>query len=297
MAYLEPLYLNEKMVLNAAAYLFKGVSTESEEKINKSANSKANAQIGISFLQGLLGKAELGIEGGSANANEVKTVKRYTLGGLHMTVVDELQELKEIQEGSGTKFETGQYVKVKAVLQPIDIFQLVETLQTSTPLIIQILKHFGIKFGIQKKSLEEFLKYEKPIMQIIETIEQDYLKSKQLEMLLCHPKTGIEFGVVDLDVTDYDPKEIKAKLTDGEFTVIGKVTKRVEEGNSLSLVQRTFLSYVMNALDKLMAVSNNMDSFENYRNSIDSARPMVEKFCRLSIDGPAYRMVAMSVSS
>lgn len=64
MAYLEPLYLNEKMVLNAAAYLFKGVSTESEEKTNSSANSKANAKIGFSFLQGLLGKAELGIEGG-----------------------------------------------------------------------------------------------------------------------------------------------------------------------------------------------------------------------------------------
>lgn len=297
MAYLEPLYLNEKMVLNAAAYLFKGVSTESEEKTNRSANSKANAKIGFSFLQGLLGKAELGIEGGGSSANEVKTVKRYTLGGLHMTVVDELEEIKEIQDGSGTDFEAGQYVKVKAILQPIDIFQLVETLQTSAPLIIQILKHFGVKFGIDKKSLEEFLKYEKPITQIIEAIEQDYLKSKQLEMLLCHPKTGIAFGVVDLDVTDHDPKEIKAKLTDGEFTVIGKVTKRVEEGNSLSLVQRTFLSYVMSVLDKLMAVSNDMGSFENYRNSIDSAKPMVEKFCRLSIEGPAYRMAAMSVSA
>lgn len=297
MAYLEPLYLNEKMVLNAAAYLFKGVSTESEEKTNRSANSKANAKIGFSFLQGLLGKAELGVEGGGSSANEVKTVKRYTLGGLHMTVVDELKEIKELQDGSGANFEAGQYIKTKAILQPIDIFQLVETLQTSAPLIIQILKHFGVNLGINKKSLEEFLKYEKPLIQIIEAIEQDYLKSKQLEMLLCHPKTAVAFGVVDLDVTDYDPKEIKAKLTDGEFTVIGKVIKRVEEGDSLSLVQRTFLSYVMSVLDKLMAVSNNLGSFESYRNSIDLAKPMVEKFCRLSIDGPAYRMTAMSVSA
>lgn len=295
MAYLEPLYLNEKMVLNAAAYLFKGVNAESEEKTNTSANSKANVKIGISFLQGLLGKAELGVEGASFSANEVKTVKRYTLGGLHMTVVDELEENKEIQDTSGTELEAGQYTKVRATLQPVDIFQLVETLQTSAPLIIQILKHFGVKFGIEKKSLEEFLKYEKPITQIIEAIEQDYLKSKQLEMLLCHPKTGVAFGVIDLDVTDYDPKEIKAKLTDGEFTIIGKVTKRVAEGESLSLVQRTFLSYVMSVLDKLMAISNDMGSFDNYRNSIDSVKPMVEKFCRLAIDGPAYRMTAMSV--
>jgi len=148
---------------------------------------------------------------------------------------------------------------------------------------------------MEKKSLEEFLKYEKPITQIIDAIALDYLKSKQLEMLLCNPQTGIAFGVVDLDVTDYDPKEVQAKLTDGEFTVIGKVIKRVEEGESLSLVQRTFLSYIMGALDKLMAVTNDIGRFENYRNSIDSAKPMIEKFCRLSIDGPAYRMTAMSV--
>ncbi|AFN56944.1 hypothetical protein FBY51_0736 [Zymomonas mobilis] len=292
MAYLEPLYLNEKMVLNAAAYLFKGISTESEEKTNDSANRKANAKIGVSFLQGLLGKAELGIKGERSRANEVKTVKRCTLGGLHMAVVDELKETKEIQDS----FEAGQFIEVKAILQPIDIFQLVETLLTSAPLIIQILKNFGEKFGIEKSSLEKFLEYEKPVTQIIEAIEQDYLKSKQLEMLLFSSKTGIAFGVVDLDVTDYDPKEVTAKLTDGEFTIIGKVTKRVEEGASLSLVQRTFLSYVMSVLEKLMAISNDIGSFEEYKNSIASVKPMVEEFCRLSIDGPAYRMTAMSVS-
>lgn len=295
MAYLEPLYLNEKMVLNAAAYLFKGISTESEEKSNISANSRANAKIGISFLQGLLGKAELGIEGGSSRANEIKTIKRYTLGGLHMTVIDELEEKGEIKDVENAELETGQYIKSRAVLQPVDIFQLVETIQTSAPLIIQTLKHFGTKFGIDKKSLEESLKYEKPLIQIIEAIEQDYLKSKQLEMLLCDPKTGEAFGVIDLDVTDYDPKEIKAKLTDGEFTIIGKITKRVSDNESLSLVQRTFLSYVMSVLDKLMVITNDIGKLNNYRNSIDSVKPMVEQFCRLSIKGPAYRMIAMSV--
>ncbi len=295
MSYLEPLYLNEKMVLNAAAYLFKGVGSQSEEKNTSSTNSQANAKVGISFLQGLLGKAEFGVDGKSANSSEVTTVKRYTLGGLHMTVVDELEERKDIKSALDANMSKGQYIKTNAILQPVDLFQLVETLQTSTPLIIQALKHFGVKFGIQKKSLEEYLKYEKPLVQLIDAIEQDYLKSKQLEMILCDPKTGIPFGVVDLDVTDYDPKEIKAKLTDGEFTVIGKLTKRIDDGETLSLVQRTFLSYIMDVLDKLMAVTNDIESLNNYRGSIDHAKPFVEQFCRLSINGPAYRMIAMSV--
>lgn len=295
MGYLEPLYLNEKMVLNAAAYLFKGVGSESEEKFSSSKNSQANAKIGISFLQGLLGKAELGVEGESGSANEVTTIKRYTLGGLHMTVVDELEERKDIKDFSGADIEKGQYIKANAILQPVDIFQLVETLQTSAPLIVQGLKHFGVKLGMQKRSLDEFLKYEKPLVQLIDAIEQDYLKSKQLEMLLCDPETGVSFGVVDLDVTDYDPKEIKAKLTDGEFSVIGKLTKRIGDGETLSLVQRTFLSYVMDVLDTLMLVTNDMNKMNNYRASIDAAKPFVERFCRLSINGPAYRMTAMSV--
>ncbi|KQO31002.1 hypothetical protein N5E99_10640 [Pseudomonas chengduensis] len=295
MGYLEPLYLNEKMVLNAAAYLFKGVGSELEERVSSSANSQANAKIGISFLQGLLGKAELGVKGESASASEVTTVKRYTLGGLHMTVVDELENRKDIKDFSNVEMAAGQYIKAKAVLQPVDIFQLVETLQTSAPLIVQGLKHFGVGLGIQKKSLDEFLKYEKPLTQLIDAIEQDYLKSKQLEMLLCSPETGIPFGVVDLDVTDYDPKEIKAKLTDGEFAVFGKLTKRIGGGETLSLVQRTFLSYVMGVLDTLMEVTNDMKGLNEYRHSMDTAKPFVERFCRLSIDGPAYRMTAMSV--
>jgi hypothetical protein len=139
--------------------LFKGVDSESEEKFSSSSNSQANAKIGISFLQGLLGKAELGVEGKSTSANEVTAVKRYTLGGLHMTVVDELEERKDIKDFSSADINKGQYIKTKAILQPVDIFQLVETLQTSAPLIVQTLKHFGVKLGIPKKSLDEFLKY------------------------------------------------------------------------------------------------------------------------------------------
>ncbi len=39
----------------------------------------------------------------------------------------------------------------------------------------------------------------------------------------------IQLGIVDLDVTDYDPSEVRAKLTDGKFRIIGKVTRYVEE--------------------------------------------------------------------
>ena len=114
-------------------------------------------------------------------------------------------------------------------------------------------------------------------------------------MVLCHPITGNPFGVIDLDVTDYDPSEVKAKLTDGSFVVIGKLTKQVSADGQLSLVQRTFLSYIMKVLETLMGVTPDVTALTDYKNGINTAKPLVEKFCRLSINGPAYRMAAMSV--
>ena len=94
-----------------------------------------------------------------------------------MTVIDELNDRKELKEaGADSPIDSGGYIRTKATLQPVDIFQLVETLQTASPLLVQILKNFGIKMGMQKKQLDEFLKYEKSITQLIAAIEQDYLK-------------------------------------------------------------------------------------------------------------------------
>jgi hypothetical protein len=52
--FLEPVYLNEKMVLNCAAYLFEGVSRESESTQEKATEAKGNLQLGLKFLQNLV---------------------------------------------------------------------------------------------------------------------------------------------------------------------------------------------------------------------------------------------------
>lgn len=83
MSYLEPIYVNETMVLNAAAYLFKGFSAETEERESRTTAQNLNAHAGLNFLQGLIGKAGVGAEADRATACETSTVRRYTLGGLH----------------------------------------------------------------------------------------------------------------------------------------------------------------------------------------------------------------------
>jgi hypothetical protein len=56
-------------------------------------------------------------------------------------------------------------------------------------------------------------------------------------MIMVHPEyPDRQLGIVDIDVSDSDPASVKARLTDGKFHVIGKVTKYVDQGQTLSLV-------------------------------------------------------------
>ena len=120
--FLEPVYLNEKMVLNCAAYLWKGVAleTESTEKIEMA--KTGSISLGIPFLKSLLSPLTVGGEVKKGSTEENKFARRYTVGGLHMAVLDELREKKMIQDLSSANLLTadGSYVDIKAVLRPID---------------------------------------------------------------------------------------------------------------------------------------------------------------------------------
>lgn len=57
--YVEPVFLNEKMVLNCVAYVFKGVAMESEVSEGSTAKNKGNLGLGFKFLQDLLSPVQL----------------------------------------------------------------------------------------------------------------------------------------------------------------------------------------------------------------------------------------------
>jgi hypothetical protein len=61
-SFLEPVYLNEKMVLNCAAYLWKGVALETELTAKSEGTKSASSSVGISFLKGLFTPFTIGGE-------------------------------------------------------------------------------------------------------------------------------------------------------------------------------------------------------------------------------------------
>lgn len=296
-SYIEPVYLNEKMVLNCAAYVFKGVAMESEVSEGKTAKNKGTLGIGFKFLQDLLSPISASAEQERERTVATKTARRYTLGGLHMSLIDALIESKHlalyIDIDSASTYTD--YVELNVILKPIDFYSIIEAFKVATPLISQVLQNFGDKINpkvFQKNMKTDLAKYEQLITTILSELENDYLKSGQLEMIMVDPETNRQIGVVDIDVNDLEPLSVKAKLTDGRFKVIGRISRNVNEGESMSLVQRTVLSSALQIIEKFASVS---DALDNYRQGMNAARLITQQICQLSLRGPAIRVMAMSV--
>jgi len=206
-SFLEPVFLNEKMMLNTAAYLFKGITLEEELTTENTSSKKATGSLGFKFLQDLISPVSLAGEIGGANKQSSKSARIYTLGGLHMSVVEELKTKDQLKEVTFSPLRVPQdtFVSLDVILKPVDFYQILEVLELLKPLVVQILNDFGPKLNptfFNKNNTKEIKKYDELVEAIIQALQQDYLNSKQLEMLMLTPETNEVIGIVDIDLTD-----------------------------------------------------------------------------------------------
>ena len=140
--FLEPVYLNEKMVLNCAAYIFKGYSLESETNDTTQTERSRSGKAGFNFLERLV---SIGLEAGSKQSSTIanRSARRYTVGGLHMSLIDELHDrtmLHAIDPDSlGRDLDGTGYVEMSAELRPIDFYALIDTLRMAIPIVEKVL--------------------------------------------------------------------------------------------------------------------------------------------------------------
>ena len=140
--FLEPVYLNEKMVLNCAAYMFKGYSLESETNDTTQIEHNRGGKAGVSFLKQLV---SIGVEAGSKESSTTgnRSARRYTVGGLHMSLLDELHTrdmLHAIDSHSvGANLDGIGYVEMLAELRPVDFYALIDTLRMIIPIVEKVL--------------------------------------------------------------------------------------------------------------------------------------------------------------
>ena len=343
-AFLEPVYLNEKMVLNCAAYVFKGYSLDSEVNDTAQTAQSKGGEAGLRLLGRLI---SIGIEGKSerSSTTENRSARRYTVGGLHMSLIDELHNRRMLHvihpESLGEDLDNGiGYVEMLAELRPIDFYALIDTLRIAIPIAEKILtsivkplydqqrasqpevqplgqnqnsslskKRMGNRSNqAQNKrdtqqSLDKFQlalgeteNYATAIQGLLEHLEKDYRRSKQIEMVMWsvgdNPRP---YGVVDLDLADSEPEELRAKLSGGIYHVVGKVTRNVRTGQSINLLQKSVLFSAMSLLNRVFEVQGETDALKRYRQRLAAVKQNLVHFGLLEVPGPALRVAAMSV--
>lgn len=314
---LEPVYLNEKMLLNCAGYLFDGVETSTN--ISQSNNDQSTKSvtgsggIGTSGVLEWLAKAEGNLEGKlnlqNANNYSKSSTKYLTFGALHMKVLKKLHEDKLIKkfEGFDEDLKQSPYIAIEADLQPVDFFELLQILKMLTPQL-KYLTTFLNKDSTDKKQSSHQNQLNNDIIEIIKNLilelEKNYLESNLLEMLMSI--NGRCIGVIDIDLENNEPNKIKSQLNDGNFIIIGKITKIINDDQNINLLQRNVITPLLSLVERISllveAINSNKEDYEISDSKISEILAfkqrtyfIINSLLDIFIDGPAMRIRAMSI--
>lgn len=322
--FLEPIYLNESMLMNCASYLFGGVALNEEHTNNdtQSQTSKgelsAGGKFGVNMFSNLInanGNTNLNHQRDNKTDSQIKSNKKIALGAIHMSVIEQLELknfLRAIESEALDDFvNANEYVQFNVNLKPFDYFAILQILQLIVPQLENIFNLFGDKIIEEdkkdkrksKEKRENIIKSFSLIDNLVNQLKSTYTESKQLEMLMIDDKDRI-IGVVDIETSEqFD--ELKSKLTDGKFIVTGKITKYVDKSQSINLLKRTLFSTIM---EKIEVVINYFDETQGQGDTQEQSavsslasikeviNPLLDKLLQAEIKGSAVRVKALSVS-
>ncbi len=317
---LEPIYLNEKMLLNCAGYLFDGVETSTN--ISQSNNDQStktiegSGGIGTNGVLEWLAKAEGNLKGTldlqNANNYSKSSTKHLTFGALHMKVLKKLYEDKLINkfEGFDDDLKQSPYIAIEADLQPVDFFELLQILKMLTPqlkYITAFLNKSNTNTSAKKQSVSQN-QLNNDLLEIVKNLiselEKNYLESNLLEMLMS--VDGKCIGVIDLDLENHQPNKVKSQLNDGNFIIIGKITKIINENQTINLLQRNVITPLLSLVERISllieAINSSKEDYQISDSKIseilafkDRTYLIISSLLDIFIEGPAMRVRAVSI--
>lgn len=148
--FLEPVYLNERSVLNCASYLFEGVASTAETTEKSSTSKSGGLKLQIPFLTSFLGTPSIDATADARRETLIRSERQIRVGSVHMQVIDALQTkgmLKVIDPERLTSSPeySDHFIDTKVLLRPNDYFSLLRTLDIATPLVSK--NHMRLRLG------------------------------------------------------------------------------------------------------------------------------------------------------
>lgn len=283
-----PVYLNQRVLFDLVAMLQGGISTVSSikrsEDNSKSAEEKAKASFGLSDAFSTLLKIDLSGERSTKNTDQAKTESSeervHTPASLFYTLRNLLQTKGHLRSVSAGQIPmAGDIVEIPLALKRNPVLETVEMLLP----LMQIAKAFDEESTKQAKKASQNSEYQQ--------IE------KQINVLIGNLRSG---GTVDLvgrsaaanlnvvvtAEVDFLRDQMMSDIVDGQFTVVGKVIRRIDNASeSIDLLRKSSIAKMPAIADKFLSALGTLG--EAHGISIPELTP--------TIQGPVVQVLPIAI--
>ena len=231
-----PIYLNTKIVFDMLATIEDGFSEVKNIQTSntKSKDEEINAGIGASNVFSLL---KIGIAANKKNGDSKEEVvseeRTHTTVSLFQKLKVELEENQFIKQQDSDELLEGDFVELKGTLKPNPVIDMLVNFKELMALINVFDDNKGNKSKSQK--IMENQKFSSQLSALIDGLQTDGKKD-----IIC--QTSDMEIVVPTDENYFSNKNM-SELTDGNYKILGKVTKICANDNeSISLLRNTAFS-------------------------------------------------------
>lgn len=254
-----PIYLNQKIIFDMMAIIEDGfsqfVSIETSNEGSTVTNGEVEAGLGLSNKLSFL---NVKLDGGISSTDEQNgkvqqtTQKTHTPTSLFQKFWNYLDENKLIKSIESKKdFEVGDFVEFRGTLTKNPIISMVDSFK-------QIMEMMSVISPSQNGNKKN--KNDSEILKQLNALSQGLQTGGKFD-LICNVEgnSEIERVVVPVDLEYFGPNGV-IEAIEGQYKIIGKVVKYVDNENSINLLRNTSFSRLKSTLlDQLFNAFNSAD--------------------------------------
>lgn len=284
-----PIYLNQKYVFDILAMIeggFNQIETiKSTEQEGKSSSLAGNTEIGVKNVFAFLGvslKAS-GSKGKTDNQEtEITKEKVHTPNSLFARMRESLIEEQLVKTDNHLNAKPGDFVEFKITLRKNPIIDALEAFESLMGMALIFSEpEQGQNKTLARKEKESNKNIQKQISSMLEQLKSEG------SLDLIGENSEPSFKVVLTIDREYLGDPSLSEIVDGEFSVLGKVTKVISEDSddTVNLLRKTSLSKLQDSLLNQM-----FSGFENM-----TEHGIKEMNIETEVSGPAIQILPIGI--
>lgn len=285
-----PVYLNQKIVFDLLAMLQDGISTvraiNTSNGDTNTQGEKLSAGFGLSEAFSTLLKIDLSgskEKNGSQNHNvETNEEKVHTPASLFFKLRNLLSEQNHLHElKTGSEIKSGDFIEFAGQLSRNPIIEVIDSMSE----MMNIAQTFQTPEKSQNHKTKSPPQNEyKVIQQQMQKFSESLKAGNTIDLTMNNLSSGHNALITVETAFLNDP--LMSDLVDGQFKVLGKVIKTVQNGESIDLLRKTAISKMPSPL--LLQAFDHLTQL-----GTDGGFNIPE--IRWNIEGPAFQVIPIAI--